>query len=284
MTTEPVAAKASASIAVALGGGGARGLAHIVLLEAIDDLGLRPTHIAGTSIGAIVGAAYAAGVSGRELRAHVLSMVRDRPAAMARVFKARVGRFSDLFNGSLGHPILLDGQILLDLFWPAAVPDRFEGLRIPFEAIATDYLGRCECVFDSGPLAPAVAASMAIPGLIKPIEIGGRVFVDGGVVDPLPFRRLFGRADIVIACDVTGGPVADRRKPPGPFEAMFGSAQIMMSAITQQMLTARQPHILIKPPVDRFRVHDFFRATQIFAACEAMKDDVKRQIEVAMSD
>ena len=279
MTGGALTAPREPTIALALGGGGARGLAHVVLLEALDDLGLRPSIIAGTSMGAIVGAAYAAGLTGRELRTHVLSLVRDKPAAMTRLLKARVGKFADLFNGSLGPPILLDGEILLDLYWPAAVPDRFEQLQIPFEAVATDYLGRRAAVFDSGPLAPAVAASMAIPGLIKPIEADSLVLVDGGVVDPLPFRQLLGRAKIVIACDVTGGPVANGRKAPGPFEAMFGSAQIMMAAITREILAARAPDILIRPQVDQFRVHDFFRAQQIFAASEGVKDELKREVE-----
>ena len=266
------------TIGVALGGGGARGLAHIVLLEALDELGVKPARIVGTSIGAIIGAAYASGMSGRDLRAHVLGLVRDRPGAMARVLKARIGRLADLFNGNLGHPIMLDGELLLDMFWPDKVPDRFEQLGIPFEAIATDYVGRRAAVFDSGPLAPAVAASMAIPGLIKPVEMDGLVLVDGGVVDPLPFRQLIGRTDIVIACDVTGGPVADRKTAPKPFEAMFGAAQIMMASITREMLSVSQPDILLKPQVDAFRVHDFFKATQIFAACEPIRHEACKAV------
>jgi NTE family protein len=267
------------TIGLALGGGGARGLAHIVLLEALDELGLRPSRIVGTSIGAVVGAAYASGISGRDLRAHVLGLVRDKPGAMARVLKARVGRLADLFNGNMGHPIMLDGELLLDMFWPEKVPDRFEQLAIPFEAVATDYIGRRAAVIDTGPLAPAVAASMAIPGLIQPVEMDGLVLVDGGVVDPLPFRHLVGRTDINIACDVTGGPVADKKAAPKPFEAMFGAAQIMMASITREMLSVSQPDVLLKPEVDAFRVHDFFKAVQIFAACEPVRGQTKEQIK-----
>ncbi len=269
------------SIGLALGGGGARGLAHIVLLEALDEMGLKPARIVGTSIGAVVGAAYASGISGRDLRAHVLGLVRDKPAAMARVLKARVGRLVDLFNG-VGHPIMLDGELLLDMFWPDKVPDRFEQLLIPFEAVATDYVGRRAAIFDTGPLAPAVAASMAIPGLIKPVEMDGLVLVDGGVVDPLPFRHLVGRTEMIVACDVTGGPVADRKAAPKPFEAMFGAAQIMMASITREMLSVSQPDVLLKPDVDAFRVHDFFKAMQIFAACEPVREQTKQQLKRAI--
>ena len=109
---------------------------------------------------------------------------------------------------------------------------------------------------------------------------GDRVVrVDGGVVDPLPFRQLVGRTDMIIACDVTGGPVADRKSAPKPFEAMFGAAQITMASITREMLAVNQPDILLRPALDAFRVHDFFKASQIFAACDGMRDEAKRAIE-----
>jgi NTE family protein len=269
----------SPTIALALGAGGARGLAHIAVLEALDDLGLPPIEIAGTSMGAILGAAYAAGLTGREIRAHLLGLLRDRAGVMSLLLRARVGRFKDLFNGSFANPVLIDGEAFLDLFWPKTVPDRFEELKMPFTAVATDYAGRCEAAFNSGPLAPAVAGSMAIPGLVKPVVANGRVLVDGGAVNPLPFRGLIARADIVIACDVTGGPVADRTGAPTPFEAMFGTAQIMQNAITAEMLKVSQPDILLAPAVQSFRVLDFFKAAQILSASEPMRDEIKRRLD-----
>ena len=268
-------------IAVALGAGGARGLGHILVVEAMDDLGLRPAAISGASMGAVVGAAWAAGVPGREMRAHVQSLVRNRADLMARVLRARVGRFTDIFSG-LGNPVLLDGERILDLFWPKAVPDRFEQLQTPFHAVATDFFGRENRIFDVGPLAPAVAASMAIPGLFRAVEIEGKVYVDGGVTDPLPYRCLLGNGAYVVACDVTGGPIMADRTSPSPFEAMFGAAQIMQGAITAQMLKANQPHALLRPDLDRFRVLDFFSAAQIFAAAEPIKDEIKRAVERAI--
>lgn len=271
------------TIALALGGGGARGLAHIAVLEALDELDLKPCIIAGTSMGAIIGAAYAAGVSGLRLRQHVLALLRDRSDVMARLLKARVGRFADLLAGRLGNPVMIDGEIFLDHFWPREVPDRFEQLLIPFTAIATDYLGRQEIAISKGLLAPAVAGSMAIPGLIKPVEANGLVLVDGGATNPLPFDHLVGKADIVIACDVTGGPVADQTASPKPFEAMFGAAQIMMSTITSQMLRVCAPDILIRPPVDGFRALDFFKARQILEAAEGAKAEIVHGLEARLA-
>mgnify|MGYP002629798376 CR=1 FL=1 len=279
-----VEATKKGGIAVALGAGGARGLAHILVVEAFDDLGVRPAAISGASMGAVVGAAWAAGISGRDMRTHAQSLVRNRADLMARVLRARVGRFKDIFSGGLGNPVLLDGERILDLFWPKAVPDRFSQLQLPFRAVATDFFGRGEYLFDDGPLAPAVAASMAIPGLFRPVEIEGRVYVDGGVTDPLPYRCLMANGAYVLACDVTGGPVLAERPTPSPFEAMFGAAQIMQGSITAQMLKGSRPNALLRPDVDRFRVLDFFAAQQIFAAAEPMKDEVKRAIERAMTD
>src|ERR1700736_1568998 len=104
----------SPSVAVALGGGGARGISHIAILEALDELGVKPLAIAGTSIGAIIGAAYASGIEARELRAHTLVVMRNRSQVMAKLLKARVGRFTDIVLRGFTNPMLLDAEIFLD--------------------------------------------------------------------------------------------------------------------------------------------------------------------------
>jgi len=267
----------SPSLALALGGGGARGIAHIAILEALDELGVRPVALSGTSIGAIIGAAYASGIEAKHLRAHTLVVMRNRSEVMAKLLRARVGRFTDLVLRGFANPMLLDAEIFLDLFWPDTVPERFEDLVIPLQVVTTDFRNRCEAVFSSGPLAPAVAGSMAIPGLIKPVEAGGRLLIDGGAVNPLPYDLLFEAADLVIAVDVTFGGSRERRNP-APFNAMFGAAQIMQGAITVQKLKLRAPDILVRPMVEQFRVLDFFRAAQILRAAEPAKEDVKRKL------
>ncbi len=266
-------------ICVALGAGGARGLAHILVIEAMDELGLRPKAIVGASMGAVVGAAWAAGLPASDMRQHLQRLLRNRAEIMSRVLMARVGRFADLLGGQFQNPMLLDGERILDLFWPKSVPDRFEDLAIPFTAVATDFFGRRARRFSAGPLAPAVAASMAIPGLIRPIEIDGAVLVDGGATDPLPYRSLIGHGDFVIACDVTGGPAPQAKAAPSAFEAMFGAAQIMQGAITAEMLKAARPDLLLRPDVDRYRVLDFFHAAEILNAAEPLKDEIKRALE-----
>ena len=265
-------------VALAFGAGGARGLAHIVVLEALDELGVKPVAIAGSSMGAVVGAAYAAGLTGKQLRAHALGVLRNRTQFMSQLLRARVGRFSDLFSGLGANPVLIDGERLLDLLWPMQVPDCFEQLAIPFIAVAADFHGRREVRFESGPLAPAVAGSMAIAGLIKPVSADGMFLVDGGIINPLPYRAMIGRAAVVIACDVTVGPIGLETASPRPFEAMIGSAQILQGAIINEMLKTDAPDILLMPQVQTFRTLDFFRAAKILEAAEHLREDVKRAL------
>ncbi len=275
----PPPQRALGAIALALGSGGARGLAHIEVLEALDEMSVKPVAIAGCSIGAVIGAAYAAGISGKDIRAHVLALLRNRGDLMTRLLRARVGRVSDLFTRGLSNPILIDAEIVLDLFWPELIPDTFEQLTLPMTVIATDYYGRREAVFRSGPLAPAVAGSMAIPGLIRPVEAGGMVLVDGGAVNPLPYAHLFATGAFIIACDVTGGPLDLGRRMPAPFEAMLGTAQIMQRSITAQMFKVQAPDLIVRPHIDNFRALDFFRAKEIMRAAEPIKSEIKRALE-----
>jgi NTE family protein len=270
------------SIAVALGAGGARGLAHVAVLEVFDEIGIKPVAIAGTSIGALVGAAYAAGMNGRAIRRHALDLLRDRATLMAALIGARTGRLTELLSG-LGSPFLIDAEKFLDRLWPDALPNRFADLKIPFTAIATDYYARVEAAFTDGPLLPAVAASIAIPSLARPVRHDGRVLVDGGAVNPLPFDHLIGRADLIVAVDVTGGPNPHASRAPTPFEVMFGTLQIMQGAIVAAKLKIYRPEIVVRPAVDRFRLLDFFEGPAILAAAAPVKDELKRELERHLS-
>jgi NTE family protein len=270
------------TLAIALGGGGARGMAHVLALEALDELGIRPAAIAGTSMGAVIGAAYAAGLEARGIRAHVLRVLRNRSDVMGKLLRARVGRFADLVLRGRGNPVLLDPEIFLELFWPVAMPENFEQLKIKTLVLATDYSDRSEIVYQTGLLAPAVAGSMAIPGLFRPVEDGNRVLIDGGAVNPLPYDLLFEHADVVVAIDVTFGGRSRSRRIPSPLESMFGAAQIMQGAITAQKIKLRPPDILIRPKVEQFGLLDFFRAGHILRAAESSKDELKTAVRSQM--
>jgi NTE family protein len=265
-------------IGLALGGGGAKGLAHIVALEAFDAAGIRPAAISGASIGAIIGAAYASGYSARAIRAHALQRFRDRTDVMARVFRARVGKFADLFSGGLGNPALVDAEMLLDEFWPPSMPQTFGDLGIPFCVVATDFYASRETVIGAGALKPAVAASMAIPSLVKPVLIDGRAHIDGGATNPLPFDRLPAACDLVIAVDVVGGPeAAEEGKVPGTLEAAIGASQILQNAVSRTKLAFAGPEVrVIRPNVTGFTALDFFSAKKLLAVAEPIRAEIGR--------
>jgi NTE family protein len=264
-------------LALVLGSGGARGLSHILVLEALDELGVKPALIVGCSIGAIVGAAYAAGLSGKELREHVVLTFRDRARVIARLLDARIGKFTDLMRG-LGNPVLIDGERLLDLFWPDAVPDRFEELTIPFAALAADYHLHAAVSLATGPLTPAVAASLAIPGLVRPIVIDGRVLIDGGAINPLPYEGLMRPGRIVMAVDTSAPATISETRIPEPLEAMVGVSQILTRTIVQRMIERQPPDILIRAGSDGISGLDFFKAPAILDAAAPLKDEVKRKL------
>jgi NTE family protein len=270
------------TFALVLGGGGARGLAHIPVLEALDEMGARPAAIAGSSIGAAIGAAYASGMSGRDIRRYALGLLHDRGEVLRRLMLARAAALSQLLSVGFGNPMLLDANKLAAQFLPDPVKDNFDELEIPLTVVATDLYGRSETVFTDGAVRPAVAASMAIPGLVRPVEIDGRVLVDGAAINPLPFDRVRERADIVLAVDASIGPSAPRGIP-DPWDALFSTIQLMGQAIVSEKLKhAAEPEIVIRPNVGIFRLLDFFAATAILRTADAVKTEVKERLAAAL--
>ena len=268
----------SKTFALALGGGGARGLAHIAVLEALDEIGARPSAVAGTSIGALVGAAYAAGMSGREIRRFVIALAHDRGEIFRRLIAARAGTFSNLFNIGFGSATLVDAEKFCAQFLPEQVPDDFGALAIPLMIIASDLYRRQPAVFASGALKPALAASIALPTVMRPVIVDGRVLIDGGATNPLPFDQLRGRADIVVAVDISGEPTDERRDIPNPWECLLTTVLVMGSAITAEKLKHGAPDLIVRPKVGGFRSLDFLQASAILRASEPVKAEVKEKL------
>lgn len=271
----------SKTVALALGGGGARGLAHIVALEALDEMGVKPTALAGTSIGAVVAAAYAAGMSGKAIHHYVTAMARSRAKLVRRLIGARVRVLPNLFAG-FRTATLIDPEKLCARLLPDGLPETFEQLRIPLIVVASDLYGRNEAVFTSGPLAPALAASIAIPGLVRPMRIDGRILIDGGATNPLPFEHLRGRADLIAAVDISGVPPAERTELPNPWECVYASVLAMGHAITAEKLKRTRPDLLFQPNVGGFRVLQFHRAAAILRAAEPMKADIRERLGILL--
>ncbi len=266
------------TVALALGGGGARGLAHIILLEALDEMGIKPTAVAGTSIGALIGAAYAAGMSGRDIRRYVVALAHDRPDVFRRLFAARVSRLTDLFSAGFGSAMLIDGEKFCTQFLPKEVPKDFSELRIPLIVVASDLHRRRQAAFSAGTLRLALAASIALPSLVRPVVMDEMVLVDGGATNPLPFDHLRGRADVVVAVDISGEPSEVRRDVPSPWECFLMTVLVMGSAITGEKLKHGAPDLVVRPNVGLFRTLDFFRASAILRAAESVKAEFKERL------
>jgi NTE family protein len=264
---------------LALGGGGARGLAHISVLEAIDDLNLRPAVIAGTSIGALIGAAYAAGTSGKAIRRHVIALAHDRTDVFRRLIAARAGTFANLFAVGFGSATLIDAEKFCAQFMPETLPVDFDSLQIPLIVMASDLYRRRQVAFSAGTLRPALAASIALPSLMRPVVVDDKVLVDGGATNPLPFDQLRGRADITVAVDISGEPNDERRDLPSPWECLVSTVLVMGNAITTEKLKHGAPDLMVRPNVGLFRTLDFFQASAILRASEPAKAEIRSALE-----
>lgn len=269
-------------LAIALGGGGARGIAHIVVLEALDDMGIVPVAISGSSMGAIIGACYASGMSGTDIRNYFLETTASKSHVLHRLLSARVGKFTDIFSkGLMSNPMLVDGEKFLSIFMPPTIPKTIEELNIPLIVTATNFYARKDVTFTTGALLPAVAASMAIPGLIAPVLYQNMVLIDGGALNPLPVKNVMGRNRLIVAVDVMDSVSIEAKlslKSPTPLEALYGSVSAMMEALTRAQIEQTPPDLLISPPVSQFHALDFFKTNEILESCLGLKEQVKRRI------
>ncbi len=256
-------------VGLALGGGGAKGLSHIAFLKALDELQVRPAVIAGASIGAVIGGFYAAGVSG---------------AALEQLLKT-VG-FKELSKIILDFSILSDSAIFtgkaVENFFARRLPFKtFEEVEIPLKVVATDFWSRREVIFDSGCLVTAIRASMALPAVFEPVRLNGKVLIDGGAVNPLPYDLVSQECDLTIAIDVSGEKTHAPEDPvPNMLENLLSTFQIMQASIVEAKKRLAPPDIYVKPALTNIRVLDFYRYKEILAGVE---DEVQRFKETVKS-
>jgi NTE family protein len=269
------------SFALALGAGGARGLAHIVVIEALDEMGVAPVAIAGSAIGAVIGAGYAAGLSGRAMRRHLIDIAHDRGEVLRRVMAARAVAWSEILGAGFGNPLVVDGEKFYDAFLAALLPASFADLKIPLIAVTADLHRRETILLTEGALKPAISSALAVPGLVRPVTVGERVLVDGGVVDPLPFTVLRGKADVILAIDVSGGAVGGG--VPDPWESLFTAISIMGHTIVTEKLKSGAPDLVLRPNIGIFRMLDFLQASAILRVAEPIKAEVKEKLGALLS-
>ncbi len=270
-------------IGLALGGGSARGLAHIPLLRVFDDLGLKPALIAGTSIGSLVGSAYASGVCAAEIEDHARKVLGKRSDAVKFVLSQSRGSVLNLLDLKGLGSVQIDGHTLAELVLPKGVSKRIEDTEIPLKVVATDFYGQHQITIASGDLVEAVAASIAIPGVISAPELDGRVVIDGGMTNPVPFDCVRDGCDFVVAVDVTGRPVPRDSGHPSNRELIIGAFLTMFNQIAELRREKAPPEIYIRPPVEPFPAYDFFNVNEIIAAGERACDELKRALEAKLS-
>lgn len=267
-------------IGLALGGGSARGLAHIPLLEVFDELGIKPSVIAGCSIGALVGAAYASGMAARDMRDYARLVLTNRRGAAKYLFRTKGARIRTLVSLKNIASLQIDGERLAGFVLPDGVATRVEDTLIPLKIVTTDFEELREHVLTSGSMARAVAASFAIPGIISAPKIDGHVHVDGGVTNPVPFDHVREGMDFVVAFDVTGKPRPARRRHHSNFELGIGSMLIMFRQMAELRRALNPPDIYIEPPISAFAATEFFRAAEMLEAASRAKDQLKRALEL----
>ncbi|MBI9085781.1 MAG: patatin-like phospholipase RssA [Desulfobacterales bacterium] len=299
-------------IGLALGSGSARGLSHIGVIRALAAMGIRPDIIAGCSVGAMVGGAYAAGHID-ELETWLCGL--DRMDVLG------------FFDVSLTSGGVILGERLTRVFRDFIGNRAIEDLPIPFAAVATDLTTGREIWLDRGPLIDAVRASMGLPGLFAPVQKDGQWLVDGGLVNPVPISicRAMG-ADIVIAVNLNGRLVSrhlathedrppkqlppitpteeaslaerlktslkngveavrsrmwhDETDTPGLFDVMASAINIMQDRITRSRMAGDPPDLSLRPKVDQIGLLEVHRAAE---AIEAGWACVKRA-EAALSE
>ncbi len=271
--------QARPTVGIALGGGGANGLAHIMMLEALDELSIRPHRIAGTSIGAIIGSLYASGMSGKQIRELVEQfIIRPEESLVEELLNKDALRWIEFLEVDLDDGSLLSSEGFIAFLYDTLEQDTFEQLQISLKITAANLWSRQQVVLQSGELIPAIRASMAIPGLLPPVVIDDQVLIDGGTVNPVPYDLLVEECDIVIAIDVIGERTKPQQLEPGYFETIFNAAKVMQHGIMTEKLRKNRPSIYIKPQIVDIRVLEFYRIDEVFSQSLAAKQRLKQQL------
>ena len=272
-------------IGLALGGGGAKGFAHIPILEVFDELGIKPCCITGASIGAILGALYASGHSAAGIVEMIEHLMVPRNASFKEILRNKDSfKVLSLIDPhfSFKPQGLIKGEKFLGFLYEQMQVSTFAELPIPLKTVSTDFWGRKPVVFDSGELLPALRASMAIPYVFTPVHVDNRVLVDGGLVNNVPHDLLGEDCDIRIAVDIMGEQSTPKTKTPSLLEAIFHSYEVMQDSIAHAKLEAHPVDIYVRPPLMDIEMLDFHKAEAIYEQGLAAKEGFKRRLEALL--
>jgi len=283
-------------IGLSLGGGGARGICHIAFLKVLDEINIKPSIISGTSIGAIIGAFYASGLSGNEIH-NILDTIDisnkkiDKDSSLSIKDGNKLEKFVDdkitdlkehykkfenihkmIDISFFKNTSFIYGKGVEKFFEDNLPVKTFEELEIPMKIVATDYWEQKQVIFDSGDLIPAIRASMSIPAIFEPVIINDIVLIDGGITNNLPYDIIQNECDITIAIDVSGNlSIPNKVKAPNLFDNIMNSFEILQDSIIKYQMKIKTPEIYIKPELIDVGILDFHKANMIL---ESVADNV----------
>jgi len=278
-------------VGVALGGGGARGLAHIGILEVIKNSGLSVDAMAGTSMGSVVGALYAAEADARTVEKKIADFINSSSVRSGAAFfskKASTRPFGKILsaakqffimNRAVIGPSIISTEQIEAIFSSLSLPETFDDLKIPFCSVATDIGKGDEKVFSRGNLKKAVLASSSIPGIFPPVKIDGSYYLDGGTVNSVPVSPLRPCCDFVIACDV---------RPVRRITSEFNQGLAILSradAISSYKLSdlqIKQADFIIKPDVSDIHWADFKKMRYCIEAGRAAAKKCLKELKKAV--
>ena len=272
-------------VGIALGGGGIRGLAHIPILKVLDELYVKPVAVTGTSMGAIVGALYATGMSAENIE----TKVREHILLRKDNFKSFIKKSKHLINWvrvfapEMDRGGLVDADGLFQYLFDELLDLNFEDLSIPFLAVTTDYYSAEPVVFREGALLQAVLASMSVPGVFAPQVIDGKTLVDGGLVNNLPYDFLPPEINCCIAVELTNLPKKrSDRKPPRTLDVATAAIDIMQVATLRGKLESNPPDILVCPVLENVGMFDFHKIEYVLAQGEKAAEHLKATLHTLL--
>lgn len=254
----------SVGLGLALGGGAARGMAHIGVLAVLKREGINVDYLAGTSMGAVVAAVYAVGTD---------------PNYLARL--AEKLRWETLVDIRLNKIGLISGEKIEQVIKVLTKNRNFEDLQMPLAIIAADLGSGDPVIFRSGPVYSAVRASIAIPGIFEPVRFGERLLVDGGIINNVPVKpvRDLG-ADVVIAVDVSHD--QGHSEPHNFADVLFKAFEVMGAHINKQQLESAD--LVITPNTDKIGPAGFYKAVECIAAGEQAAEEALPRIRELLAD
>ncbi len=270
------------SFTLALGGGGVKGLAHIALLKKLDAMGCKPSAIAGTSMGAILGALYASGLSGAAIETRVREHLFSRGEGLKQTYRRRkhLVKWLKVFTLEKARGGIITADGLFQHLFSEIVDAQFDDLAIPFTAVAADFHSGDEVALNHGAVLPAVRASMAVPGVFAPVRLGKRLLVDGGAVNNVPCAHVVKKGHTLIASDVIS---LSTEENPSTTQVLSGAFSIMLRAATKQHFFHAPPDFIFQPDTSRVDAFDFHKIAEVLHRGEETAEKIAQELERVLS-